>query len=265
MYMKTIASGSSGNCTYIGSEKTAILVDAGVSKKRIAEGLSEEGIAMSDISGILITHEHIDHVRALGVIARAYGIRMYATEDTVHEIASMKQLGVFDTSLFTPIAPDRTFSIGDLKVKAHSIWHDAVDPVCYTVSAGDKKISVATDMGDYDDYLVSCLMDSDAMVIESNHDVRMLEAGPYPYQLKQRILGKRGHLSNEAGGRLIKRLLNSHIKAIRLGHLSGENNLPELAYETVKQELAGNPFSDDVRDFHLEVAPRDRAGDMITV
>ena len=265
MYLKTIASGSSGNCTFIGSDTTSILVDAGVSKKRICEGLAESDHDLADIDGILITHEHIDHVRAVGVIARAYGIRMYATEDTFREIRHMKQLGSYDEGLFTAISPDRTFKIGDLSVKAHSIWHDAADPVCYTVSHGDKKISVATDMGDYDDYLVSCLMDSDAMVIEANHDVHMLEVGPYPYELKRRILGKRGHLSNEAGGRLIKRILNSHVKAIYLGHLSKENNLPELAYETVKWELRDNPYSNDVRDFHLSVAKRDNAGELITI
>ena len=265
MYIKTIASGSSGNCTYIGSDNTSILVDAGVSKKKICEGLAENGIELSNIDGILITHEHIDHVRALGVIARAYGIRMYATADTVRAISHMKQLGSYDAGLFTSISPDRSFKIGDLSVKAHAIWHDAADPVCYTVSHGDRKISVATDMGDYDDYLVSCLMDSDAMVIEANHDVHMLEVGPYPYELKQRILSKRGHLSNEAGGRLIKRILNSHVKAIYLGHLSKENNLPELAYETVKWELRDNPYTKDVRDFHLSVAKRDSAGDLITV
>ena len=265
MYMKTIASGSSGNCTYIGSDTTSVLVDAGVSRKKIVEGLNESSLDIKDIDGILITHEHIDHVRALGVIARANSIPMYATEDTLREILHMGQLGKIDSSLLHPILPDRSFKIGDLSVKAHAIWHDAVDPVCYTVTHGNKKVSVATDMGDYDDYLVSCLMDSDAMVIEANHDVKMLEVGPYPYELKRRILGRMGHLSNEAGGRLIKRILNSHVKAIFLGHLSRENNLPELAYETVKWELRDNPYTKDVRDFNLSVAHRDRAGEFVKV
>ncbi len=265
MYLKTIASGSSGNCTLIGSDTTSILIDAGVSKKRIEEGLNSDDYKLSDIDAILITHEHIDHVRALGVIARAYGITMYATQDTICELRHMKQLGAFDTSLFQPIMPDRSFTVGDLSVKAHAIWHDAADPVCYTVTHGNKKVSVATDLGDYDDYLVSCLMDSDAMIIEANHDINMLEVGPYPFELKRRILGKRGHLSNEAGGRLIKRILNKHVKAIYLGHLSKENNLPELAYETVKYELRDNPYTTDVRDFHLAVAKRDSAGELVAV
>ena len=120
-------------------------------------------------------------------------------------------------------------------------------------------------MGDYDDYLVEALKDSDGILVEANHDIRMLETGPYPYYLKRRILGNRGHLSNEASGRLLRELLNDHIKAIILGHLSKENNFPELAYETVKLEIADNPFTDDVRDFNLTVAKRDEADEMICI
>lgn len=256
MRLMSIASGSSGNCIYVGTDTSSILIDAGISKKKISEGLKDIDIDFKDINGIIITHEHIDHTRGLGVISRSYGIPMYATRETCDEIKKMPQLGDFDYSLLNAVSPDESFEIGDIHVEAHSIWHDAADPVCYSLFYGNKKISIATDMGDYDDYIVNCLKDSDALLLEANHDVRMLEVGPYPYSLKQRILGKRGHLSNEKSGRLLLEVLNNHLKAVFLGHLSKDNNYPELAYETVKAELSGNPYTDDVRDFNLQVASR---------
>lgn len=259
----SIASGSSGNCVYAGTENTAVLVDAGVSRKRINEGLATIDMNLKDINAIIITHEHIDHTRALGVISRSYGIPMYATQRTCEVIVDMSELGDFDKTLLKPIEPDVDFDIGDMRIKAHSIWHDAVDPVCYTLYADEKKLSVATDMGGFDEYTVHNLLDSDAMLVEANHDVRMLQAGPYPYSLKQRILGKRGHLSNESSGKLINSLLNNHIKAILLGHLSHENNYPELAYETVKTEIMDNPYTKDIRDFNLQVAGYSTPGKLI--
>lgn len=265
MKLMSVASGSSGNCIFVGTDTTQILVDAGITKKRINEGLHTIDTDLKEIDGILITHEHIDHTRALGVISRSYNIPLYATKDTCDEILNISSLGEFDKSLLNPINIDEQFMIGDITVEPHSIWHDAIDPCCYSLYNGDKKISIATDMGDFDDYIVEKLEGSDAMLIESNHDIRMLEVGPYPYQLKQRILGKRGHLSNVASGKLIKRLLNDHIKAIFLGHLSKENNYPDLAYETVKVELMENDFSKDIRDFNLQVASRDTTSDLIIV
>ena len=265
MKMMSIVSGSSGNCTLISTANTSILVDVGTSKKRINDSLHEIGMDMKDINGILITHEHIDHVRGLGVISRSYDIPVYATAATLEEIDSIRSLGEYDKACCRQIEPNEEFVIGDISVCSHSIWHDAADPVCYTFKRENKKISIATDMGGYDDYIINALSDSDIMLIEANHDIRMLEVGPYPYELKHRILGKYGHLSNESSGQLIKRLLNNHIKGILLGHLSKENNYPELAYETVKCELDGNCFSDDVRDFNLKVASRDSRSELIAV
>ena len=263
--MMTIASGSSGNCTFVGTDTTSLLVDAGVSKKKIEEGLNKIELSLKNVDRILITHEHIDHVRAIGVISRNQGIPLYATPQTCCEISNMSSLGDFDRSLLNPIKVDELFNIGDISIEAHSIWHDAVDPVCYSLYGDNKKVSIATDMGDYDDYLVEALKDSDGILVEANHDIRMLECGSYPYMLKQRILGKRGHLSNEAGGRLLKSILNEHVKAAFIGHLSKENNYPELAYETVKLEIADNPYTKDVRDFNLCVADRDIPGALITL
>lgn len=261
MKLMSIASGSSGNSILVGSDNTTLLVDVGISKKRITEGLKNADVDFSDIDGILITHEHIDHVKSLGVISRSYNIPIYATEETNRQLTYMKkQLGDFDFDLLTNIEVDKSFTIGDIEITPHAIWHDAADPVCYSFINNGKKASIATDMGDFDDYIVNCLKDSDAMLIEANHDVKMLEVGPYPYQLKMRILGKRGHLSNELSGKLIRQLLNDHIHCIMLGHLSDKNNYPDIAYLTVKQELMGNGFTDDMNELGLSVASRECCG-----
>lgn len=257
MKMMTIASGSSGNSTYVGSENTGILIDVGISKKKIKDALTDVDLSFDGITGIVITHEHIDHIRSLGVISRAYGIPIYATEATIEEIKYTTSLGTLDYGLFHSITPDTPFGIGDITLTAHSTWHDAADPVCYSLTNGNKKIAVATDMGGFDDYMVQALQDADALLVEANHDIRMLQVGSYPYSTKQRILSSYGHLCNEAGGKLIRKVLNDHIKTIFLGHLSKENNLPELAYAAVAAELEGNPYTKDVRDFHLQVASRD--------
>ncbi len=265
MKLLSISSGSSGNCYYVGNDNTHILVDAGISGKKIECGLNQIGIKGNELSGVLITHEHIDHVKGIGVLARKYNIPIYATDDTIFEIKHMKSLGDIPNDLFVRIEPDNKFMINDITIDPTSIWHDAADPVCYSMFDGNKKISIATDLGNYDDYIVDKLKDSDIMVIEANHDIRMLQAGPYPYYLKQRILGNYGHLSNERSGQLIKTLLNNHIKGILLGHLSKENNFEELAYETVKLELSDNEFTNDVREFGLCVAKRDIPGMAIEV
>ncbi len=257
MEFLSIASGSSGNCIFVGSDETKLLVDAGISAKRIKEGLASIDLSCEDISGILITHEHSDHTKSLGILARKYGIPMYSTLQTIQAVTQDNRLGEYDTSLYQCIEPDKEFTIGDITVEANRTWHDAANPVCYTFTNNQKKISVATDLGDYDEYLLNKLKDSDIMLIESNHDIRMLEVGPYPYYLKRRILSDHGHLSNERSGEFILSLLNDHIKGIVLGHLSKENNHPDLAYETVKLALTDNNYTRDVRDFNLLVASRD--------
>ena len=262
MRMMSIASGSSGNCTFVEHNDTVILVDAGISLKRIEEGLNAAERTGRDISGILITHEHNDHIKGLGVLLRKYDIPVYTTEGTIKGIAACRNMGKYDGSLFREVGKNDIISIGDIEVRFHPISHDAREPVCFSFHAGSSKAVVATDIGCYDDNLSQFLMNSDCMLIEANHDVHMLEVGPYPYELKRRILGEFGHLSNDSSGKLIKSLLNDHIRGLMLGHLSKENNFEELAYETVKQEISDNLFTDDVRDFGLTVAKRDTYGDI---
>ena len=260
-----IASGSSGNCVYVGSDTTHLLVDVGISGKRVDSALNSLDIAGKDLSGILITHEHADHIAGLGVLARKHGLPIYATPRTLEAISRDKSLGKIDQGLFEEVHADVPFAIGDMKINPMHISHDAADPVGYRISCGNKKVAVCTDLGTYNDYTVGCLQGMDALLLEANHDIRMLQTGPYPYYLKQRILGDRGHLSNENSGKLLCRILHDGIKQIILGHLSHENNLPDLAYEAVRMEitLGDNPYKAD--DFPIMVAKRSEPSPLVLV
>ena len=265
MRMVSIASGSSGNCIYIGSDKTHILVDAGISNKRIQQGLNDIGLKGGDVDGILITHEHSDHIKGLGVLARKYQVPIYATRETLDEIRSKSSLGDYDRELLHPVCPDVDFVVGDLTVKPFSIDHDAANPVAYRVQCGERSVAVATDMGHYDQYIIDHLRDLDALLLESNHDVRMLESGPYPYYLKRRILGDHGHLSNENAGRLLNCILHDRMKKILLGHLSKENNYAELAYETVRLEIDEGDCPYGAADCSITVARRDQMSEIVNL
>ena len=265
MRFVSIASGSSGNCIYIGTENTHILVDAGISNKRIEQGLNEIGVKGSELDGVVITHEHSDHVKGLGVLARKHGVPVYATKETLEEIGEMKYLGEYPRELFCPVLPDVEFSIGDMEIKPFSIDHDAANPVAYRIRSDHKSVAVATDMGHFDQYIIEHLQRLDALLLESNHDVRMLETGPYPYYLKRRILGDHGHLSNDNAGRLLNYILHDHLKHIFLGHLSKENNFEELARETVKLEIDQGDHEYRARDFSISVASRDMMSEIITL
>ena len=263
MRLCSIASSSSGNCIYAGTESTHVLVDAGISGKRVEGGLAQIGLCGRDIDGILITHEHSDHISGLGVLCRRYHIPIYGTRRTLQAIGESGSLGKIDPALFVEVQADNAFTIKDLTVNPMHISHDAADPVAYRFSYGATKAAVCTDLGVYNEYTVECLKGMDVLLLEANHDVNMLQVGSYPYYLKQRILGNRGHLSNENAGRLLARVLHDDLKKVVLGHLSKENNLPELAYETVRLEieLADNPYR--ARDFAIEVARRSDVSDMI--
>lgn len=264
MNLCSIASGSSGNCIYVGNQNTNLLIDAGISGKRIAGGLSQIDVNPEKIDALFVTHEHSDHVSGLGVMARRYHIPIYATNETIQSILSMPSLGKIPGELFHSVEPDHSFEINDIVVQPFSISHDAVNPVCYTFCSDGHKIGVATDLGKFDDYIIEHLEGSEALLLEANHDVNMLQAGSYPYYLKRRILSDRGHLSNDNSGHLICRLMGEKLKHIFLGHLSKENNYPELAYETVKVEM--ECFDKECRrQIRLNVARRDTPSEYITV
>lgn len=264
MRIGSIASGSSGNCIYVGTDTTHLLVDTGISGKRTEIGLNQFGLSLKEIDGILITHEHIDHISGLGVLSRKYGIPIYTTVGTKKAILMTKSVGKIDESLFQTILPDEITIIKDMTLHPMRISHDAADPVAYRFSHDGRKAAVITDLGTYNEYTVECLRGMDALLLEANHDINMLQVGPYPYYLKQRILGDRGHLSNELSGRLLGSILHDRLKAVLLGHLSQENNLAELAYETVRVEIAmsDNGYSPD--DFPIRVAKRNEASTIVS-
>ena len=263
MRMMSIASGSSGNCIYIGTDNTHILVDAGISRKRIVEGLKVADISIDDISAILVTHEHIDHIKGLGVISRKEAIPIYTTSGTARGIMGCSSLGEISADICHIVEADCNFTINDMVIHPFMISHDANEPVAYTVTSGGKKAGIITDLGMYDDYIVDNLDGANALLVEANHDINLLQVGSYPYYLKQRILGNKGHLSNEASGRLVNRLLNDDLKGIMLGHLSKENNYEKLAFETVRLEIDMGENNYKAGDFPISVANREMPSDMI--
>lgn len=259
MKLSSISSGSKGNCILVENEDTALLVDAGISKKKIEEGILHFQRKPEDIDGILITHEHSDHIKGLGVFLRKYPVPVYATEKTIDYVLHSSSVGKVDSDLFFAIEKNKSFDLKNLIVSPLQISHDAVDPVCYRFdedSVHNKSCAIVTDLGEMTEGLVNALQELDGILVESNHDVRMLQMGPYPYNLKQRIWGDKGHLSNEACGNFINKIISERLQKIVLGHLSQENNYPELAFQAVRNEInfAKNKFSTDNID--LKVASR---------
>lgn len=265
MKLCSIASGSSGNCIYVGTDATHLLVDVGISGKKAETGLGSIGKSLKQIDGILITHEHSDHICGLGVISRKEQIPIYATEKTIEAIKKCSSLGKIQEDLFIPIRADESFRIKDITIDPMHTSHDAVDPVAYRMKYEDKKLAIATDLGTYDDYTVECLKGMDYLFLEANHDVNMVQVGPYPYRLKQRILGDKGHLSNAVSGQLLKKLVHEKLQGVVLGHLSRENNIPELAYETVRVELAMGSELYKEYPFPITVAKRDEVSPVIKI
>ena len=201
----------------------------------------------------------------MGVFSRKYSVPIYATKGTIKGIQDYKHLGKMPEGLYHEVNVDNIFTIGDLFVKPFAISHDANEPSGYRIEKGEKSVAVATDLGVYDDYVVENLKNLDAILLEANHDVHMLEVGPYPYYLKQRVLGKRGHLSNELTGRLLCNILHENLKYIMLGHLSKENNYEELARETVKLEVTMSNIPFQGEDLPLMVANRDTMSNILNI
>ena len=254
MRMATIASGSSGNCIYVSSDHCNLLIDAGISMRRIESGLAELGLTPADMDGILITHEHSDHVGGLGPLLRKYHLPLYTTEGTLEALSAMKALGTLPSELARYVSPGTVFSIGDMDILPTQVPHDAAQPVIYRMESSGAAMAVATDFGYATDAIRETLSGLDAMILEANHDIRMLQVGPYPYMLKQRILSNSGHMSNEAAGKLLCEINCDRLKTVMLGHLSKTNNYAELAYETVRLELTLGDTSSEAPE--LLIAPR---------
>jgi len=255
----SLFSGSSGNALFIGTEKTKLLIDAGLSGKRILEALCSIGEDPAELSAILISHEHVDHVRGAGIVSRKKNVPIYANEATWG--AMEYGLGPVKLENRVAFSTEEGFEIGDICVKPFSIPHDASEPVGFNFFVQGKRITTATDIGHMNDELLSQIEGTDLLLLESNHDVDMLKVGPYPWLLKQRILGDNGHLSNENAAKVIAYLAEKGGRRFILGHLSNENNFPELAYLTTLNALNEKKIAVGC-DVTLEVALRDRVGHM---
>ncbi|HCL4549874.1 MBL fold metallo-hydrolase [Clostridium botulinum] len=259
MIFCSLYSGSSGNSIFISSEKSKILIDAGLSGKSIELALYRIKESPSSINGIFVTHEHIDHIKGVGVLSRKYDIPIYANAKTWH--AMKKSVGKIKEHNIE-ILDGKSVVINDMEINPFAISHDAASPFGYTICSKNKKASIATDLGVFSRDIQNILEDCDVVLLESNHDTEMLKFGPYPYTLKRRILSNIGHLSNEDCGRAIINITNNKYKNIILGHLSKTNNFPELAYQTVLNALN----SSDIRvgkELSLSVAKRDTPSNYI--
>lgn len=244
-------SGSSGNSIYIGNDDGGILVDIGKSAKQTETALFNIGVDPDSIKTVFVTHEHSDHISGVRVFASKHHSKVYATKGTV---SALEEMGVCNGKFSYDIITENGIEAGSLFVKPFKTSHDSRESCGYTVDCSDsRKIAVATDLGIITDEVFGSIKGSDLVLLESNHDVMMLQNGAYPYYLKQRILGSRGHLSNEICAETAVKLIESGTTRLFLGHLSRENNLPELAFQSTYASLEISGAKQDV-DYILKVA-----------
>ncbi|MEM7257909.1 MAG: MBL fold metallo-hydrolase [Pseudomonadota bacterium] len=228
----SLGSGSNGNSTLVRVDDTLLLVDAGFSAKSIAERLNSTGIDVADISAIIVSHEHSDHVKGVGVLSRKYGLPVWLTRGTYRRLKDTKLSSV------EFIHPHGSFCIGDAKVTPFPVPHDAAEPCQYIIGDGVKRLAIATDMGYATSYVRQLLSGVDALLLEANYDFNMLQSGPYPYALQNRIDGRFGHLSNDQSALLAADLEHPGLQRLFLGHLSENNNTPRSALESVANRLS---------------------------
>jgi len=248
----SLYSGSSGNSLYVESNKTKLLVDCGESAKKIVNSLADIDVDIEKIDAILVTHEHIDHVKSLGTLSKKYNIPIYTNIETLN--AMPEQVNKIKTENINIFDFSKDFEIGDFQIHPFSIPHDAANPCAFNIFYNNKKMSIATDIGHITPEIIKNLEKSSFMLLESNYDPNILKCSPYPYHLKERISGPLGHLSNNVAGQTVSYLIDSGLTNVMLGHLSRENNFPELAYKTVMEEVIENNYPE--KAIKLSVATR---------
>ncbi len=238
MAICSLSSGSSGNSYLVLSENTAVLVDAGVSARQIDQRLKSLGLSLESLDAVLITHEHKDHVKALPVLMKKLAVPFFATGGTEQAVRETCPKAI------DLIAAGEEFRINDISVRPFTVSHDAAEPVGFSFCCKERKISIVTDTGCVTDEIRMNMRGSDILVLESNHDVNILRIGRYPWFLKQRIIGEKGHLSNDAAAEALADLLEEEKEAglerdriVLLAHLSKENNFPQMALTTVRNLL----------------------------
>lgn len=250
-----------GNCLYVESENTKLLIDAGVSLKKIEDGLKKININPLSLDGILVTHEHSDHVQSLGNISKKFNLPVYANQNTFD--AMPKQTDKISTENIKKFNVAEKFQIKDIEINSFSIPHDAANPCGFNIKNGTEQLSIATDIGHMTNDILKQLEESKFILLESNYDTEVLKCSKYPFLLKKRIAGPNGHLSNETASKVINYLVHSNLKIAMLGHLSKESNFPELAYQTVVNEIINS--GSDVSQLKLSVASRDKVGNLIHI
>jgi phosphoribosyl 1,2-cyclic phosphodiesterase len=234
----SFASGSSGNCFFVGNATQGILIDAGIGIRTMKKRLKEIGLDFSDILGVFITHDHFDHIKSVKPLVEKQLIPIYGTKETLSSISYLQQLGSQFIAGQKIISKEEPVSIGDWKITAFEVSHDGTDNVGYSVEYKGHTFTLATDLGYVCENSARYISDADYLVLEANYDEEMLENGPYPYMLQERIRSNTGHLSNSDAGRFLADNYSDKLKYIYLCHLSHSNNLPELAYCTVSELLA---------------------------
>jgi len=257
VHLCVLASGSSGNAIYVAEKNTAILVDVGLSGKEIERRLSTIGADGEHLSAIVVTHEHTDHVSGVGILARRFGLPIYANAATFDPMKRLlrgkERVEIFEQGT--------AFPIGELNIHPFSVSHDAADPSGFVIANGSCSVGIATDLGCVTHLVRERLRGTDLVVLESNHDTQMLWEGSYPWELKQRIRGRFGLLSNEDAASLMRELAREGLRRGVLAHLSQENNRPELARESVSKALR----EIGAEGFQLSIAEQDRVGERIRI
>lgn len=243
-----LASGSTGNVTYIESNEIKILVDCGLSGKKTVELLNKIGRRPEDLNAILVTHEHTDHIKGVGILARKYDLDIYANDKTWQSMEP--KLGKLKTEQKYHFSKESNLTLGDIDISSFGVSHDAIDPQFYTFQKNNKRFVMLTDTGYVSDRMRGLVKGADAYLFESNHDLSLLRMGKYPWSLKQRIIGDKGHLSNEDGALALAEIVGDQTKRVYLGHLSKENNIKEVAHQTVEEILLNKETGVNER-FHL--------------
>lgn len=241
-----LASGSTGNAFYIESDQEKLLVDAGLSGKQMDRLLGEIQVNPSSLSGILVTHEHSDHIKGLGIIARKYNLPIYANAKTWKAMENSIGSISLDQKFHFNMEEIKTF--GDIDVESFGVSHDAAEPMFFTFRQNGKKVALVTDLGYVSERIKKTVEDADAYIFEANHDVGMLRMGRYPWNVKRRILGDNGHVSNEDCGLALGDIISNRTKRIYLAHLSQDNNMKDLARMSVDSMLQERGIKLDLYD-----------------
>lgn len=252
----SLYSGSSGNSSFIQSENTNILVDAGVSGKKIIDALASINIGIETISAIIVTHEHSDHTQSIATLSKKYNIPVYANKKTWDAMPDKKEK-MAEKNIFY-FNNNKPFSLNDITILPFDIPHDAANPCGFTISDFNSKISIATDIGHMTTSIIDNIKNSNFLLLEANYEPDVLKYSSYPFHLKERIASPIGHLSNIDAGKAINYLADFGVKNIMLGHLSNENNFPELAYKSVLEQI-------EHKDLNLSVANRFSPSDFFNV